>query len=239
MQGAVQRALAGVSNNATAPATVRQGRRAGQPSGQQATVADGGGGEASFAFDLPNNKYGGGGGAAGGGVGGGRGVAAGRRASEAWGEQQQAAPRPQLAAPPILPAPLNERLARLKLKMEGRKTEEGSNMGLPVGGVPGGPSPVPAPLQPASARAASGPVLYRPISATSSSVVSGDEGAPPPGRRSAGLGGAPRVVGVGGGDALDKEVGKARPGLGSAGGGGSRRERRPSPLPPRVSSTGV
>ena len=104
MQGAVQRALAGVSNNATAPATVRQGRRAGQPSGQQATVADGGGGEASFAFDLPNNKYGG---AAGGGVGGGRGAAAGRRASEAWGEQQPA-PRPQLAAPPILPAPLNE-----------------------------------------------------------------------------------------------------------------------------------
>lgn len=233
-QGAVQRALAGVSNNATAPATVRQGRRAGQPSGQHAAADVGGGsGEASFAFDLPNSQYGGVAAGGGGGGGGGAAAAAGRRGAEAWGEQQA---RPQLAAPPMLPAPLNERLARLKLKMGGRKTEEGGAMGLPVGGVPGvrGPSPQPSPPPPP--RAASGPVPYRPISATSSSVASGDE-APNPVRPAAGAAARGGVGGVGGGggDALDKEVGsKGRPALSSAG-----RERRPSPLPPRVSSAGV
>jgi hypothetical protein len=127
--------------------------------------------DANIAFDLPNvQRYrsecvggaeeeakGGGGGGSSGGVG-----AWGerrRRASDAWGDQQG---HPPLAAPPLLPAPLNERLAKLKLKMGGRKTEEGGSMNLPVGANPaGGGLPPTGPPLPLSARSS------RPISAAS------------------------------------------------------------------------
>ena len=189
--GAVQRALAGVGNNATAPATVRQGRRAGQPSAA-------GGPDASFAFDLPNSQYG--------------------RGPEAWGaggggSGQEGGGKPPLAAPPLLPAPLNERLAKLKLKL-GRRTEEGGVMGLPVGGVPGAPPPQPHP--PASSRPSA--ISSRPISATS--AASADEAAaahaphprlPPRGGGSAASSGTAQA----GEDSLDREI-KRQSSLGGA-----------------------
>jgi hypothetical protein len=117
---AVQRALAGVGNNITAPA-VRLGRRAGQPSphGRSAlediVVEQRAELKKDYSFDLPVNQYNGPGAP-------GYGTRA--RAAEAWGDvSTSAAVRPPLPAPPALPAGLNERLAKLKLKLA-RKAEE-------------------------------------------------------------------------------------------------------------------
>ena len=253
--GAVQRALAGVGNNATAPATVRQGRRAGQPTAMVPAS------DASFAFDLPNSQYG--------------------RGPEAWGANNahagEAGGKAPLAAPPLLPAPLNERLAKLKLKM-GRKSE--GAVGLPVGGNPGVP-PLSSgagrnggyqPHPPSSSRP-SVAASSRPISATS--AASGDDsnggasggmsyhpsqpagaGRPPRGGAgvssaasgggSAGMtnngGGAAAAPGLrngsssvsgaaGGEDSLDREI-KRQSSLGGA-------QRQPSPQLPRMSSAGA
>ena len=190
----------------------RQGRRAGQPARRASEAQN----DESFAFELPNvqrypsGEYSGGGeDAARGGGPGGEGERR-RRGSEAWGDSY-----PPLAAPPLLPAPLNERLAKLKLKM-GRRTEENGAMNLPSGAVSAGGAPQPpqGPPPPMSSRSS------RPISAASS------------------------TAGAGGDDALDSEVKRqalVAPSVGSTSNkyAADRQQVTPSPLPrPRVSSAG-
>ncbi|GAX81643.1 hypothetical protein CEUSTIGMA_g9071.t1 [Chlamydomonas eustigma] len=156
---AVQRALAGVGNNVTAPA-VRSGRRAGQPSPHGRSALEDVAEQNSelkkdFSFELPVNQYNGPGAP---------GYGARARAAEAWGDAasaSSAAVRPPLPQPPALPAGLNERLAKLKLKLA-RKVEE-VDYSSAVGGIAGGGGGVETGTH-VSDSAGSNPVSARPSS---------------------------------------------------------------------------